>query len=139
MIRRRQEAIREVNEVMTTTKILRDHRLGSVGILFSRDPIIPQKRLQAQEETPRKQGETMCIIVFDVCITALFSRSLFLGFGVSSGEFRDGVRSPKIQAAPGKIDPKDLTMKMSMQPISLPRGSPIRSAPAKRVLSPMGT
>ena len=29
-------------------------------------PRIPQKRLQTQEEAPRKQGDTMCIIVFDV-------------------------------------------------------------------------
>ena len=36
------------------------------------DPIIPQKRLRTQEETPRKQGDTMCFIVFDVCYRHAF-------------------------------------------------------------------
>ena len=51
-------------------------------------PRIPQKRLQTQEETQRKQGDTMCIIVSDVCYRPVFSESL-LGFVVSSGQFRD--------------------------------------------------
>ena len=53
--------------------------------------MIPQRRLQAQEaqeETPRKQGDTMCIIVSDAYYRPVFSESS-LGFGVSSGEFRD--------------------------------------------------
>ena len=73
------------------------------------NPLIPQKRLQTQEETPRQQGDTTCIIiiiiimiviiiiiiiiiivisVFHVYYHPVFSESL-LGFGVSSGEFRD--------------------------------------------------
>ena len=48
----------------------------------------PRRDWQPQEETPRKQGDTMCIIVFDVCYRHAFSESL-LGFRVSSGEFGD--------------------------------------------------
>ena len=51
-------------------------------------PRIPQRRLQSQEETPRKQGDTMCTIVFDGYHRPVFSESL-LGFGIYSGEFRD--------------------------------------------------
>ena len=52
-------------------------------------PRILQKRLQTEEKTPRKQGVAMSMIVFDVYYCPAFSESL-LGFGVSSGEFRDG-------------------------------------------------
>ena len=51
-------------------------------------PRIPQKRFQAQGETPREQGDTMCIMVFGVYYGSVFSESL-LGFGISSREFRD--------------------------------------------------
>ena len=47
----------------------------------------PQKRLQTKEETPIKQGDTMCMIVFDVYYWPVFSESL-LEFGDSSREFR---------------------------------------------------
>ena len=43
-------------------------------------------RLQTQEETPRKQGDTTCIVVFDVYYGPVFSESL-VGIGVSSGDF----------------------------------------------------
>ena len=55
---------------------------------YSSCPRIPQKRLQTQEETPRKRGDTLCNVVFDVYYHPVFSESL-LGFGVSSGEFWD--------------------------------------------------
>ena len=42
--------------------------------------------LQTQEETPRQQGDVMCIVVSDVSHRPLFSESL-LEFGVSSGKF----------------------------------------------------
>ena len=51
-------------------------------------PRLPQKRLQSEEETPRKHGDTRFMIVFDVYYRPVFSESL-LGFGVSSGGFRD--------------------------------------------------
>ena len=35
------------------------------------NPRIPQKRLQTQEETPRKQGDAMCMIVVDACYRPL--------------------------------------------------------------------
>ena len=40
-----------------------------------KDPKNAQKRLQTQEETPRKQGDTMCIIVIGVCYRCIFSES----------------------------------------------------------------
>ena len=51
-------------------------------------PRIPWKRLRTREETPRKQGDTMCIIVFDVYCRPVFLEPLLV-FGVSSGELRD--------------------------------------------------
>ena len=51
-------------------------------------PRIPQKRLQTQEETSRKQGDAMCMIVVDVYNRPVVLEYL-LGFGVYSGEFRD--------------------------------------------------
>ena len=48
------------------------------------------RRLQTQEETPRKQGDTVCCIFFDVYYRPVYLESL-LGFGVSSGEFMDHV------------------------------------------------
>ena len=69
-----------------------------------KDPIITQRRLQSQEGTPREQGDTMWIVVFDVCYRPVFSESP-LGFGVSSGELRDagsrlGTASGPSPAAP---------------------------------------
>ena len=55
---------------------------------WSVSPRIPRRRLKIQEETPRKQGDIMCIVGFDIHYGPVFSESL-LGFGVSSGEFRD--------------------------------------------------
>ena len=55
---------------------------------YTHNPRIPHKRLQTQEATLRKQGDASCILVFDVYDRPVFSESL-LGFGVSSGEFRD--------------------------------------------------
>ena len=46
--------------------------------------MIPQKGIQTQEETPRKQGYAMCEIVFDVCYRPAFSESP-LGFRVPLG------------------------------------------------------
>ena len=41
------------------------HRCAGGGPgLRELDPQIPQKRLQTQEDTPRKQGDIICIIVF---------------------------------------------------------------------------
>ena len=63
-------------------------------------PEIPQKRLQTQEETPRKQGDTRCVVAFDACCCPVFLESL-LESGVSSGEFGDkGVSS-------GLLGPRD--------------------------------
>ena len=50
----------------------------------------PQKTLQTQKETPRKQGDTMSYCPWCVLSPCFFSESL-LGFGVSSGESRDSV------------------------------------------------
>ena len=50
--------------------------------------IIPQKRPRTQDETPRIQGDTICVIVFDVYYRPVFSESV-LGFGVPSWEFGD--------------------------------------------------
>ena len=72
------------------------------------NPRTPQKRLQTQEETPRKQGDTMCrygyiyiyiciylyvciyvyiyiyiYIVFDVHYRSVFSESLLGNLGIS--------------------------------------------------------
>ena len=51
-------------------------------------PRIPQRRLPTQEETSRKQGDTIYIIAFGVYYRPVFSEAP-LGFGVSSGKFRD--------------------------------------------------
>lgn len=45
------------------------------GVAETLDPIIIQKRLQTKEETPSKQDDTMCMIVFDVCHRAVLGVS----------------------------------------------------------------
>ena len=47
--------------------------------------MIPRKGLQTQEETPRQQGDTSGIIVFDVSYRPVFAESLPES-GISSGE-----------------------------------------------------
>ena len=39
-------------------------------------PRSPQKRLRKQEDAPRKQGDTMCVAVFDAHHRTVFSESL---------------------------------------------------------------
>ena len=56
--------------------------------MHTHDPIIPQKRLQTQEEAPRTQGETMCVVVCDACYRPVVLEYL-VGFGVSSWECGD--------------------------------------------------
>ena len=58
--------------------------------------------MSSPEETPRKQGYTMCFTVFDVYYRPVFSESL-LGFEVSSGELRHSpVRYPLKRSRNGR-------------------------------------
>ena len=69
---------------MKTLDVMKE--AGSVRAIqeFPRRDSKPKKRL------PNKQGDTMCIIVFDVHHRPVFSEYL-LRFGVSSGKFGDAV------------------------------------------------
>ena len=82
------ETLEDIETPETSERNRRGEGEGDGAGTFMQNPIIPQKKLQIQEETPRKHGDTTCIIVFDVCSRPVFSESL-LGLGVFSGEFRD--------------------------------------------------
>ena len=62
-------------------------------------PMIIKKRLQTQKETPR--NNVTCIICVDVYHRPVCSESL-LGFGVSSGEFRDVVTGTVASPSAGR-------------------------------------
>ena len=67
-------------------------------------PYISQKRLQTQEETPRKEGDNTHQRQSHTWYRPVLLESL-LGFGVSSGEFLDYIVA---EVGPGRHTPRSL-------------------------------